>query len=110
MSEETNEPKVESTEQPAKRSRTFGLKMVILVAFVSFAAAILGLALLTNIMERKQEARNPFFRVVELTDDTEDPAVWGPVYDHVRSLASEIRGRVPWVSGEDGAPHGAVLH
>ena len=77
MSEENNEPKVETAEQPAKRSRTFGLKMVILVAFVSFAAAILGLALLTNIMERKQEARNPFFRVVELTDDTDDPAVWG---------------------------------
>ena len=34
-------------------------------------------ALLVNIMERKQEARNPFFRVVELDDDTEDPAVWG---------------------------------
>ena len=34
-------------------------------------------ALLVNIMERKQEAKNPFFRVVELDDDTEDPAVWG---------------------------------
>ena len=34
-------------------------------------------ALLVNIMERKQEAKNPFFRVVELTDETEDPAVWG---------------------------------
>jgi nitrite reductase (cytochrome c-552) len=28
-------------------------------------------------MEHKQEAKNPFFRVVELTDDTEDPAIWG---------------------------------
>ena len=34
-------------------------------------------ALLVNIFERKQEARNPFYRVVELTDDTDDPAVWG---------------------------------
>ena len=34
-------------------------------------------ALLVNIMERKQEAQNPFFRVVELTDETEDPAIWG---------------------------------
>jgi nitrite reductase (cytochrome c-552) len=33
--------------------------------------------LLTNIFERKQEAMNPFFRVVELTDETEDPAEWG---------------------------------
>ena len=77
MSEETQEAKAEATEPAAKKPRLFGLKMVILIAFVSFAAAILGLALLTNIMERKQEARNPFFRVVELTDDTEDPAVWG---------------------------------
>ena len=30
-----------------------------------------------NIFERKQEARYPFFRVVELSDQTEDPAVWG---------------------------------
>ena len=34
-------------------------------------------ALLVNIFERKQEARNPFFRVVELDDETVDPAVWG---------------------------------
>ena len=47
-----------------------------LLAVAAVAAAALS-ALLVNIMERKQEARNPFFRVVELTDDTEDPAVWG---------------------------------
>jgi nitrite reductase (cytochrome c-552) len=34
-------------------------------------------ALLVNILERKQEARNPFYRVVALDDTTEDPAVWG---------------------------------
>jgi nitrite reductase (cytochrome c-552) len=34
-------------------------------------------ALLVNIMERKQEARSPYFRVVELDDETQDPAVWG---------------------------------
>ncbi len=39
-------------------------------------------ALLVNIFERKQEARNPFYRVVELTDDTEDPAVWGKNFPH----------------------------
>src|SRR5688572_6587405 len=59
------------------KPRSYGLKWVLLVAFASFAAAILGLALFTNIMERKQEAQNPFFRVVELTDETDDPAIWG---------------------------------
>jgi nitrite reductase (cytochrome c-552) len=37
-----------------------------------------GLAfLLINIFERQQEATATFVRVVELTDDTDDPAVWG---------------------------------
>src|SRR5499426_600976 len=50
------------------------------VFLAALLAALVGAgvtALLVNIFERKQEARNPFFRVVELTDDTEDPAVWG---------------------------------
>ena len=38
---------------------------------------ILLLALLTNIFERKQEARQPFVRLVEVTEDTMDPKVWG---------------------------------
>ncbi|HXH10641.1 MAG TPA: ammonia-forming cytochrome c nitrite reductase subunit c552 [Alphaproteobacteria bacterium] len=36
-----------------------------------------GTALLVNIVERKQEARHPFYRVVELDDSTADPAIWG---------------------------------
>ena len=35
------------------------------------------LALLTNIFERKQEARQPFVRLVEVTEETMDPKVWG---------------------------------
>jgi hypothetical protein len=38
---------------------------------------VLLVALLTNIFERKQEARQPFVRVVEVTEDTMDPKVWG---------------------------------
>jgi nitrite reductase (cytochrome c-552) len=74
-----NEEKIDDRHQKEtpKRGRTYGIKLVALVAFASFAAAILGLALFTNIMERKQEGANPFFRVVELTDDTDDPAIWG---------------------------------
>ena len=56
-------PVEESKEPPAaaeKKPRTYGLKVLVLVAFIAFAAAILGAALLTNIIERKNEARNPF--------------------------------------------------
>ena len=38
---------------------------------------VLLLALLTNIFERKQEARQPFVRLVDITPDTMDPKVWG---------------------------------
>ena len=48
------------------------------VLFVLAAAAAAGgAALLVNIMERKEEARNPFVRVVPLDEATDDPAVWG---------------------------------
>src|SRR4249920_443332 len=55
------------------------MKRSTLVALIVVAAVgAAGLtALLVNIFERKQEARDPFFRVVELTDETEDPAIWG---------------------------------
>ena len=94
--EKTATPSPEAEPEKPKR-KLFGLKVVILVAFVSFAAAILGLALLTNIMERKQEARNPFFRVVELTDDIDDPAVWGKnfpqQYDGYLRTVDQVRTR-----------------
>jgi len=49
------------------------LIIVGLVAIVTF----LVMGLLLNIFERKREAQNPFFRVVELTDSTTDPEIWG---------------------------------
>jgi len=34
-------------------------------------------ALLTSIFERKQEAKNPYIRFVEVTEETTNPAAWG---------------------------------
>ena len=70
----------------------------LIVAAVVAALVTLGVvALLVNIFERKQEGRNPFYRVVELTDDTEDPAVWGknfPLqYDAYRRTVDQVRTR-----------------
>ena len=51
--------------------------LVFLLGFVGVAGVtVLLAALLTNIFERKQEARQPFVRVVEVTDETADPKVW----------------------------------
>lgn len=78
MNKENSSEQTETVnEKKMTGSKTYGLKIVVMVAFAAFIAAIFGVALLTNIMERKQEAKNPFFRVVELTDDTTDPAEWG---------------------------------
>lgn len=64
---------------PANNSRGRGrtIRLIIITAFIAALVAIGLVALLVNIFERKQEARNPFYRVVEITDDTEDPAIWG---------------------------------
>jgi nitrite reductase (cytochrome c-552) len=73
------------------------LGRLILVGFLSAIAAAGAAALLVNIMERKQEARNPFYRVVDLTDDTEDPAIWGQnfpqQYDGYRRTVDQVRTR-----------------
>ncbi|WP_373046745.1 ammonia-forming cytochrome c nitrite reductase subunit c552 [Vulgatibacter sp.] len=58
-----------------KTSRRLGT--LVLAAVVAAAAAAGAAALLVNITEKKQEARQPFFSVVELTDETDDPAIWG---------------------------------
>ena len=54
-------------------SRRFLITTVVLAAIAAFAVT----ALLINIFERKQEARNPFYKVVELDDTVSDPAMWG---------------------------------
>ncbi len=73
-------------------------KRIVLFTALAAAVAAAGLtALLVTIFEHKQEAKNPFFRVVELTDDTEDPAIWGknfPLqYDGYRQTVDQQRTR-----------------
>jgi len=52
-------------------------RTILLVIAAAAAAAMVTAGLLVNIFERKQEARNPFYRVVELTDETVSPTIWG---------------------------------
>ncbi len=67
------------------------------VALLSAAAAILVTALLVNIFTRQQEAQTPFFTVVQLNDEIEDPAVWGqnfPLqYDGYLRTVDQVRTR-----------------
>ena len=80
----------------------------LIIAAGAVLATIVGVALLMNIFERKQEARNPFYRVVELTDDTEDPAVWGknfPLqYDDYKRTVDQVRTRFGGSEAEPRTP------
>jgi len=52
--------------------------LLVILGFAGVAGlSVLLLALLTNIFERKQEARQAFVRVAEVTEDTPDPKLWG---------------------------------
>lgn len=63
---------------PETASKGLGRTWVLVVLGVAALGTAFGITwLLVTIFEHKQEARNPFFRVVELDDDTYDPAVWG---------------------------------
>ncbi len=53
------------------------VRLFVVVTPLCAVLVFLLAALLMNIFERKQEARNPYVRLVEVTEDTVDPAVWG---------------------------------
>ena len=56
-----------------------GVSRVVLIGLILAVAAASALvtALLVNILERKSEARSPYVRLTEVTEDTTDPAKWG---------------------------------
>jgi nitrite reductase (cytochrome c-552) len=72
-------------------------RTIVIAAVVAALAAAGAAALLVNILERKQEARNPFYRVEPLTDETVDPAVWGRnfphQYDDYKRTVDQVRTR-----------------
>src|SRR5262245_4875681 len=79
-----------------------------ILVLIAAAGAVLGMILLMSIFERKQEARNPFFRVVGLTEETEDPVVWGknfPMqYDGYRRTVDQQRTRFGGSEAEPRTP------
>jgi nitrite reductase (cytochrome c-552) len=73
------------------------LKVPFLAAVLGAVGALAVTALLVNIFTRQQEARDPFYRVVDLDDETEDAAEWGknfPLqYDSYRRTVDQVRTR-----------------
>src|SRR3954469_1717838 len=87
----------------ARPMTVFGI-LVALAAIGTVAVIVV----LMSVVERKQEAKNPFFRVVELTEETEDPAIWGknfPMqYDDYRRTVDQQRTRYGGSEAEPRTP------
>ena len=89
------DPRDPSPTLPPRRRRTG--RLIALAAVGAALVTIAVAALLTTIVEHRQEARQPFYRVVALTDTTTDPAVWGQnfpqQYDDYRKTVDMVHTR-----------------
>jgi nitrite reductase (cytochrome c-552) len=74
-----------------------GRAALLVVGVASAVGAALVAALLTNIFQRKQEAKNPYVRLVDVTEETTDPAPWGTnwsrEYDDYKRTVDTTRTR-----------------
>ena len=86
------EPKEGPVTRTGPRRRWVPIAVLIVVAMASAALTWL----LITIFEHKQEAKSPFAQVVQLTDTTYDPAVWGenfPIeYEQYKKTAEDTDG------------------
>ena len=72
-----SEPRNGKVNEMSSRQRRVSLPMFTGVVLIFGVATALVTALLMNIFERKIEAKNPFVRLVEVTEDDTDPEKWG---------------------------------
>jgi nitrite reductase (cytochrome c-552) len=80
--------------------------LLAITAILAAAIAVGVTALLVNIFQRKTEARNPFYRVVALDENTTDPIQWGknfPMqFDGYMRTVDQVRTRF---GGSEAVPH-----
>ena len=79
-----------------------------LAFLITAIGIVLIAALLINIFERKAEARNPYVRLVEVTEDTTDPEPWGvnwpKQYESYKLTALATRTRFGGHGGSEALP------
>lgn len=87
-----------------------GVSTAVLLLLIAVVAVVVAgvTALLMNINERKQEAAAPFTRLVEVDQDTTDPAKWGinwpRQYDSYLLTAQATRTRFGGHGGSEALP------
>jgi nitrite reductase (cytochrome c-552) len=114
--EHTEKPSVEPKEGAGKsdepeqaRSSWIRSRTAYGVVIALVAAGTAGItALLTNIFERKAEQRQPYVRVVEVTEDTTDAAIWGrnwpSQYDGYQRTSLPTKTRFAGHAGSEALP------
>src|SRR5262245_59731243 len=87
------------------KSRFWSKRWLAAIFLGGAAVTFTILALLTNIFERRQESKNPYLKLVEVTEETTDPAVWGmnlpSQYDGYKRTVDSSRTRF---GGSDSMP------
>jgi nitrite reductase (cytochrome c-552) len=87
------------------------VRTALIVAVVAAIAAGGIAALLINIFQRKTEGRNPFYRVVEINENTDDPKIWGKnfpaEYDGYKRTVDMVRTRYGGSEAEPRTPTAA---
>ena len=87
---------------------------IAVLIFVTIAA--IGLTwLLTTIFTHKQESKNPFTKVVEVTDETYDPAIWGRNFPlqyeaHIKTADTPAEDLVDHQPTDPNDPRDKVTH
>jgi nitrite reductase (cytochrome c-552) len=87
-----------------------GMSLPAIIGLVLLVGAITAAvtALLMNIAQRKEEARTPFVRLVEVDKNTTDPAKWGvnwpKQYDSYQRTAIATRTRFGGHGGSEALP------
>ena len=93
------------TQSPSKM-KYFWFYVAVLIATAGATAGVT--ALLLNISERKAEERTRFVRLIEVTEDTTDPAKWGvnwpKQYDTYKLTAQATRTRFGGHGGSEALP------
>ena len=93
----------------SKSGNSVGSKVLFLIITVIVAAVAAAVtALLVNIMERKDEARTQYVRLVDVGEDDTDPAKWGKnwpkQYESYKRTAISTRTRFGGHGGSEALP------
>jgi len=85
-----------------------GKLFLVLTIVITAVCTALGVALLMNIFERKDEGRHPYVLLKPVTEDDTDPAVWGAnwprQYDGYLRTAQTTRTRFGGHGGSEAMP------